>query len=418
MNKSGIVWGLLLASLIAAADVPPPVIRSDISASQVMPGQHFALTMTVLVPTWMTEPAAFPDVDLANTMVRRPPEAQYSTSERIGGETWAGVVREYEISPLASGRLSIPAYSIAVTYAHPDTREPVSTTSQSESFVVDVARPPGTERLVPFIAATSLVLEQRIEGDNSALEPGDAFKRHVTAAIEGSTPYVLPDLIEPLGVTGLSEYPAEPVVSSVDSATGVTGERHESVTYVAATAGRAHAPSISITWYNLETRAVETVQVPGFDIAARGAGFSRATDRSVVTIGIAAATALLVIVVIRRRIAEPVAEWRARRSANYEASELHAYRMLRAAIKKQHLGDVITAMSRWDACVPPTSGSGEDGLAATLGAFKAAHYGGRQAPAADWTTLAVWSKAARRERHKASSGLPASAGDLPPLNPD
>ena len=84
-------------------------------------------------------------------------------SERVGQETWTGVVRNYQIFPLVGAAYRLDDLMMRVTYANPG----------SSNITVDLDVPPiefravvpaGAEGLDPYIAGRELTLDREIEG--------------------------------------------------------------------------------------------------------------------------------------------------------------------------------------------------------------------------------------------------------------
>ena len=86
----------------ASASTQKPIIRVTAEPEVVPVGEAIALEVTVLVPTWFPKPPGYPPFELANTITRLPPNSSYPTNARIGRDTWSGIVRTYQVYPLAA----------------------------------------------------------------------------------------------------------------------------------------------------------------------------------------------------------------------------------------------------------------------------------------------------------------------------
>ena len=417
---------LLLAAAVwpaMAAEPREPLLRMELEKRSAVIGQPIVLRVTVLVPTWLPESPVFPSFEVPDVMVRLPSRAAGPTSERIGGETWSGVTRAYRLYPMAAGRFTIPPRRLRVTYADPETRAPITLDLRSDAISFEGIIPRGTEGLDPFIAAEALVIEQRVEGTSTELAPGGAVTRSVTARVEGMSPLFLPPLIPALDSQVFSAYPKEPLVSEQEEWMALSGERTESVTYVAVAGGNAAAPPIRLRWYNLKTKRVETAEAEGFDLTSSGPPPQARQSRGSGWSGLApwvlgGVLALLVLAIAAVRLRPRIAGWRQRQREAYRASEAYAFALARSALRKQNLGEATSALALWTARLRPEAGEEEARLSEALARLGAARYGRGEAKPADrlWNDAVHALDAARRRRREHATTARAT-GELPLLNP-
>lgn len=197
-------------------------------------------------------------------LVRLPERASTPVSETIKGETWSGISRAYRLYPLEVGRYEIPAQKLIVTYADPGNPNPIVAELTLQSIRFNAALPKGAEGLNPPIVAKGLTLEQQVTGGPD-LMVGDAVTRSITISIEGTTPILLPDLMPALVLNTtpapLRPYPKEPVVTETETRGVLSGKRTESTTYVAQAGGELTLAPISLSWFNLDSGQVETIEV-------------------------------------------------------------------------------------------------------------------------------------------------------------
>ena len=260
----------LLCFLVPAAaqEENAPRLTADFEETETIPGQALSLRLTVLVPTYMPRPPVWPTFETPNLLVRV--ASTGPTSQRIGGATWAGVSRRYLITPMVPGEVALPPATVAITYADPATNAPVTATLDAGPFAVTGIVPEGAAGLDPFVAADGLVLEQTLDGDPSAMVPGDSVVRTVTATIRGTPPMFLPPLIAASPVEGVRAYPDEPVLAETSGRGVVSGTRTERVTYVAEGGGAGEIPAVTLDWYDLGSGEITTAAVDGFAIAVDG----------------------------------------------------------------------------------------------------------------------------------------------------
>jgi hypothetical protein len=412
------LFALIVPAVTAAQEVPRPVLRTELEKVSAIPGQPIILRITLLAPTWLPKPPVFPSFETPNVIVRLPPRASSPTSERIGGETWSGVTRAYRLYPMTVGRFRIPQQTVTVTFADPDTRAPVTVALRTDEVVFSGTAPDGAEGLDPFIAAEALTLEQSIEGAPGNLEPGGAITRTVTVRVQGTSPIFLPPLIPSFSAEGISAYPKEPVVTETETREDISGDRVESVTYVAEVGGRHTAPPIRLRWFNLREKRVETATADGFEITVRGpppappSSFDwRATVPWIVLGALLVALAVFAAVRLRPRISR----WRRSRREAYLASEAFAFSQAMAALRARDFGDVTRTIELWTSRLPPGAGVEHARLSDALAHLGAALYGPDRRPPlqSQWSAAVAALRTTRRER----LAVPVTGRTLPPLNP-
>jgi hypothetical protein len=402
----------------SGSDPGRPVLRMDFPETEAIPGQPLSLRLTVLVPTYLPDPPVWPSLDAPNLLVSLPEGSTNPTSQRIDGETWAGITRHYRISPMVPGKFSIPPQPVIVTYANPQTNGAVKATLTTDPLSFTGAVPEGAEGLDPFIAAEALELRQEIAGDPSAMIPGDSVTRTVTARIRGTSPVFLPDLLPSAKIEGVAAYPEEPVVEERDDRGEVSGTRTESVTYLAEGGGHGETPPVALDWYNLQTGKPETASLDGFPIAVSGPPVSSAVPRDWRMIAATMLGGLILLAVaatLFRRAASRIARRLRRRKAARLASERHAYHLLLRAISRRDLARLYPALDTWAARSRGPEPTRQSGVKSALAGIGAAHYGREKADDTDaWLML---ERAIRDARQPGSVSPSGRSGSLPPLNP-
>ncbi|GAB4514026.1 MAG: hypothetical protein Tsb0019_11720 [Roseibium sp.] len=426
MNKvPGLVLLFLLLSSATARAAVEPILRMDMVESSAVPGQPITVRLTVLVPTWLLEPPVFPSFEVPNVLTRVPSRGTGPTSERVGSETWSGVTRSYRLSPMSPGRFRIPEGTVTLTFADPETRQPVRTDLAAPGFEIVGSLPPGAEDMAPFIAARSLSLERTVEGDPAALTAGDALVLSTVAKVSGVSPLFLPELVPVERIDGLSAYPQSPVIEEKEERGIVSGSRRETVTYMAEFAGRYTIPAQTLDWYNVDSGKVETVQLAAIDVtvtepavseplsSADGAMFRKAGPW-LIAAGVAAVSVLVLLRLAGSARFQSFLE-------RYRDSEACAYRTLRRDLRSRNFVKASRSAVTWQNRVKRTNPNADwrafDDALAILGEARFGSSPTTETPerANHWQAVA---RAARTVRH--ANGLAATARrsvKLPPLNP-
>lgn len=392
-----------------------PRLTMDLPETEAIPGQALSLRLTVLVPTHMPKPPVWPSFEAPNLWVRV--ASTGPTSERVDGETWAGVTRRYLLAPMVPGEIVLPRSELIVTYADPQSNEPRRARLAVEPIRLAGVAPAGAEQLDPFLAAQSFALEQSVVGETKAMTPGASVTRTVTANIGGTSPMFVPPLLAPATVEGVRLYPGEPVVQEKSERGQISGTRTESVTLVAEGGGEGTLPAVSLEWYNLRTGKVERATVDEVAVTVTGpkAGDDAPRDWRIVALwGLVGLLAAALAVLAVRRAWPPARRYLAARRAARLASEGHAFAQLRRAVNRRDHPGLRPALDRWRSAAGTGDAPPQPHLEALLTTLGRARYG--TAPGGEdaaWAALSEALPALRREAHAHTGRRPP----LPPLNP-
>ncbi|SFM53549.1 BatD family protein [Shimia aestuarii] len=393
-----------------------PVLEIELSDTETLPGQPLTLRITVLVPTWMPEPPVWPSFEAPNLMVRLPERASTSTSRRIDGETWSGISRRYQITPMVPGTVRLPAQTLTVVYADPPNAAPLRAELAIEARNITGILPKGAEGLDPFIAARALRLTQTIEGTSEGLQAGDSFSRVITAETEGLSGIFLPELTPDAVLSGVRAYPETPEVSDKDNRGKVTGTRRETTVYMAEGGVDGTLLGVSLDWYNIASGKVETATTDPIPVSATAppAPPEPRDWRRIGALGVVAALAGLLVTWLIRRLTPPLRRWRAAHRQRYLDSARFAWRHLQEARRQRDLGATRAAYDLWRARSPVQDAGLHTRIEAAFADIGAARYGARPDAREEryWQSLSGLFHLARRVSPRAPK-----TGALPALNP-
>lgn len=436
---------LLLVSTLAEAAAPQPLVRSRLEPAQAVVGQRVRLAVTVLVPGWFVGPIDYPPgIEAAGLGGRLADGAAINFSERIGGTTYAGMTREYELVASQAGEFTVPALALGVQYASDAT--PRSATLHTPAHKLTARLPPGAENLRYFLATPAYRLSQTLDrplADLNRLKVGDALTRRLTQRAEGVAAMHLPAL-RFAAIEGIASYPAEPRLLDSGGERGAAriGERSDEIGYVLQRAGDYELPGLEIQWYDPGVGKLRSARVPALrlSVAPNPAAAppaptptSRAVPpaptfgaRLVLLSALGLAVAMLALALLKRRGGALYGAWRVRRAARRN-SETAAFRRCRHALRRQSPSQAQAALYAWlvHLSLPPgrpplqlcAERWGDEALRAALVDWQAGLYG-RQASAtpADGRVLAAALARARQRWLANARRAPDTGIDLPALN--
>lgn len=398
-----------------------PVLRIDFPETEAVPGQFLTLRMTVLVPTFMPDPPVWPSLEMPNLLVRLPEGASSPTSERIGGATWSGVSRRFQLSPMVPGDFTIPPQEIVVTWSETAGAAPLKTVLSTEAVTLRGTLPAGAAGLDPFLAAGSVELTEEIEGTPLDMKPGDSLTRTVTARIEGASPMFLPPLLPPADIPGVAAYPDDPTLDESNERGRVSGTRIERVTYVAEGGGAGTLPAVRLDWFDIDAGEVRSAQIEAVAVSVDGpvAVTREPRDwRLIAGVVIAVLVVLVLMIAVLRRLLPVLRRAVRKRRREYEVSERFAWRALGQALHARDTAAMRAAFDLWSDRFAGADPRRDPAVATALLRLGAARHApaneaARQHPDAAWTVLRQSLNDLRAHRH---SALPTDA-PLPHLNP-
>jgi len=418
MIRAALVVLALLPPLRLAAqeDALAPQLLVEFPETEAIPGQFLSLRLTVLVPTFMPKPPQWPGFEAPNLIVRLPEGSSNPTSKRVNGETWSGVSRRYRIAPMVPGDFTLPPQQVRITYRNPEGLDDLTATLTTEAIGFAGILPEGAEGLDPFLAASDLVLTQKLEGTPEAMAPGDSLSLRLVAEVEGVSPMFLPPLLPQVALEGLAAYPDEPQLAETDELGVLSGTRTESVTYVAEAGGGGTVPAVELQWYDIDDGTVKTASVAPVTLQVDGPPAQCAAPldlRRLLLLGLAVEVGLAVVIALLRRALPRLARRREEHRARVLASEAHAWQQLSPAVARRDDAALRPALDLWASRCDGADPRRAPAVQHALLALGAARYGGGEANApAAWHMLdtALRETRGRQRRHH-------DAAPLPPLNP-
>lgn len=403
----------------AAGQQPKPIVRAVVTPETVMVGEAAELTITILVPTWFTRPPQYPSLELANAITREPANNSYPLRERVGNESWSGIVRSYDIYPLLGANYRLAGQTISISFANPG-GEPIRAEVELPEVTLRGVVPQGAETLQPYIAGRRLDLNIEVDGATESLQAGDAVVLTYSAELEGLPAIFIPPLAPALQFDGVSVYPEEPKVVDGDSA-----RRSEKVTLVFAAGGEFTVPDVQLDFWNTDSNDIEQASAAGKTFIVAGPP-AAAADQSLQEssqwrrAALFAGLAIILLLAMRAlgpRLADALRNAVMRR----RQSEEYAYRRLQQALRSRQEARTYESLLAWLQRLSDgydtrsfTQAFGGDGLREAIDKLSACRF----RPASqtvDWAALRKGIGAARKQYLDSTGNRQASS--LPPLNP-
>jgi len=412
---------LLFWNSFAQAQEPHVTITSN--QDEVIVGQPFILRVEVLVPTFMPSAPVFPSFEVPGLIVRLPERSTQPVSRQVEGETWAGVTRTYRLYPMQAGVTDIPAQEMTIQYRDPASTDDLAVTVAVPATRIMAGVPEGARTLDPIILAQQVEITQTWEAAEGDLAVGDAVRRRLEIAVEGTSALFVPPLLEgadPLPpetsgdgddlVATFRSYQQDAQVTETLERGVMSGTRIEEVSYIAQTGGVTSFPPLRLEWYNLDSQSVEEIELEGRQITVKAPmSLDPQTARRFAALSV---LAVIVAFGLYRMIWPVVRQQIDRAKTAYAASVHAAHRRARRATRACDLSALIRAL---DARHVRGHVAAPDLHVAVLALTQAVYRDG----ASEKDVQRAWDRVRKTLRKDAPSwhAKGRELPDLPPLNP-
>ena len=412
----------IIIVLESTALAQEPQITVEPAQEEVVVGQPYIVRVKVLVPSFMPTPPVFPTFEVPGLIVRLPERSTQPISERVDGETWAGVQRTFRIYPMQAGVTEVPVQSITVTYKDTGTNEDVSVTTEVPATQIVATVPDAARGLDPLIIADDVKIAQSWQVADGELSIGDAITRRLEISVTGASALFVPPLLKEFSpaegnsasdppVAGFLDYPEDGVVTEKFDRGVMSGTRSEEVSYIAQGGGAAEFPGIVLDWFNVKSGRVETITLEGRSVeVAMPPAVRQHIDREAARRKAVALAFVLTLGWMAYRFLWPLLPPRIEvAKAQYRASAFAAHKLAEREATAGNLGGVLAALDQRKARGHEVNPA----LNQALKALTRARYRENSSAEAEWQALR---NALRCDRPRLFGG-DKHAEDLPRLNP-
>jgi hypothetical protein len=262
----------LVACLVCchAAD-PQPKIRTSLATNEtIWVGQKVSFVVELLAPGYFASAASFDLPDPPGALLLPPADRPVLGSEEIDGVSYT--VQQHELSLVAerTGPQIIPSFTVRFMFkrAPLDTNE-VAAALKTAPVTFTAVIPAGAEGLGTVISSRDLAVKETWEPEpgKSALRVGNAIKRTILFTASDVPPTLFPEFKEGK-IDGLGIYTKSEVIGRTERGQSLQ-QRRDTITYLFERAGQYTVPAARVTWWDLETKQLQTVDFPAhsFDVA-------------------------------------------------------------------------------------------------------------------------------------------------------
>lgn len=256
-----IVLGLLGTALPVWAQEPK--VRASLPvATGTWVGQRVTLAVELLAPGYFAGAPSFDLPDPQGLLLLPPDESPVVGSETIGDVVYT--VQRHELSVFArrSGEVTIPPLRIRFSFKRmPLDKDTVPASVQTPPLTLKVQTPPGAEKFGSLISARDLKVEETWRPEPGKAKAGDALVRTITFTAPDVPAMAFPR-IPPGQIDGIKIYTKDPEILDHSERGELSGQRRDTLTYACQRPGQFTIPAARFTWWNLDTKKLETIELP------------------------------------------------------------------------------------------------------------------------------------------------------------
>ena len=207
--------------------------------------------------------------DLPNPpgLLLTPPEGSpIVSSETIDGTSYTVQRHELAVVSRRAGAQTIPPITVRFRFKrNPLDKDTSAAAVKTEPVSFSVKLPSGAEKLGSLISARNLKVEEVWTPEPGKAKVGDAFTRTITFTAPEVSAMAFPPF--PAGkIGGLGVYPKPPEVLDKSDRGSLTGSRRATISYICQRAGQFTIPATRLTWFDLDTQKLQTIDFPAQDL--------------------------------------------------------------------------------------------------------------------------------------------------------
>ncbi len=249
-------------------------IETEVEERQVYVQSQIAYTVRLLYSVGL-DGGSLSEPELKNAVIERLGEDISYDTER-NGKYYKVIERRYAIFPQHSGELIIPPIefngqiidgnsqpqrrNIFDPFGRQQTR-PVRLKSEAMRMTIL----PQPDHSATWIPARQLTLREKWSPNPPEFRVGEPVTRTIQMQAIGLSASLLPEITLP-AINGIKVYPDQPVTENKTDGVWITGTRQEKIAMIPTVSGSLTLPKINITWWNTQTKKVQTATLPARNI--------------------------------------------------------------------------------------------------------------------------------------------------------
>ncbi len=363
-------FGLLLPFSVFAQDKD---VKADVAISvqqdqETWAGQQVTVNLDLKSTGFSFSNSHFNLPEVSGAFLMQTDTTTIKFSENIDGETWQVIRYPLALYPQKAGQLEIPSITVRFNTSAGFGSTERAFEFQTEPLRLSVKLPPGVKEGELLITTTSFELEYDWQPASGAAKTGDAFTLTVRRRADEISAMLLPPL--PVFRTeGLAAYPQAPEVSDKTNRGDLTGERIDSIIWVAEKPGNYSIPGIRFQWWDPNSQELKQQITPGLTLDIALSPADKITTDAANSVAQSDKNYLLLLITGLITLAVAILWLRFGRGAAKQVidSEKSSFATLQEACRSNSAGQTHSALHAWLAWSSPPNG--ENARPVTLNEF-------------------------------------------------
>jgi hypothetical protein len=262
-----LVTGLLMALTVSAGDDEvEALVAVGLEQNQdTWVGQQITLNLDLKTTGFSFSNSRFNLPEVSGAFLMQTDTTTIKLTENIDGQTWQVVRYPLALYPQKAGRLEIPPINVRFTTSAGFGSTEKAFEFQTGALELTVNLPPGVKPGDLVVTTTSFELDYNWLADSAQAKTGDAFTLTVNRKAADISAMLLPPL-PVFQADGLAAYPQTPEVRDKTDRGDLTGERIDTIIWIAEKPGAYEIPGIRFQWWDPIRRELQQQIVPGLGI--------------------------------------------------------------------------------------------------------------------------------------------------------
>ena len=218
-----------------------------IDRSKVYVGEPVEVSIGIYTSTWFTKGVNFGNIKVngAFTVYFR----SVSSSKKMKGKNYAGVVAIYNVFPYDNKDLIFPSLEFTVETPNEGDSKGVKRVVKTKARNISVKAVPNNYDQDEWLVSSSVSVHESWQGDLKSVKIGNVIQRTIYRKAFGTVSELIPP-IKWDSVQGVSLYPTRAEINSEKSKTSISASRSDGVRYLFEKEGTVTLPEITVTWWN------------------------------------------------------------------------------------------------------------------------------------------------------------------------
>lgn len=361
-TKLILLIGLLspLSAFTQDDDVKADAAISFQQNEEVWAGQQVTLNLDLKTTGFSFSNSHFNLPEVNGAFLMQTDTTTIKLTENINGETWQIVRYPLALYPQKAGRLKIPSIDVRFNTSAGFGRTEKAFEFQTRPLELAVNLPPGVKEGDMVVTTTSFKLDHNWQPQTGTTKKtGDAFTLTLSRRANDISAMLFPPL-PVFRVDGLAAYPQAPEVSDKSNRGDLTGERIDSIIWVAEKPGTYDIPGIRFQWWDPDKRELKQQIIPGLNLDIQSSPMDETTtaisdkagqlDENLLWL-LLAVFAVIVVVFVRLKFGQKTPD----HPVNTEKSTFAA---LQKACSGNQPGQAHSAIHAWLEYFSPAPGTG------------------------------------------------------------